>query len=57
MDEKQSFHSGSLGNEHINAEQPYMNMLNQQNQQMRRQTLQVNPNILGQLDHQMYLQQ
>lgn len=58
MDEKQSFHSGSLGNENLKTEQPFINMLNQQQpNQMRRQTLQVNPNILGQLDQQMYLQQ
>lgn len=53
MLDKESYNSGSLGQMKVNQSQ-YMDMLGQQH---RRQTLQVNPKALGELDHQMLLEQ
>ena len=51
--DKQSYNSGSLGQMKANQSQ-YMDMLSQR---QRRQTLQVNPKALGELDQQMLQEQ
>lgn len=51
--DKESYNSGSLGQMKVNQSQ-YMDMLGQR---QRRQTLQVNPKALGEVDQQMLLQQ